>query len=204
MKDMQQRKTCRKFYKELRDNMSQEVVCEKSDAICENILNSEHYKQAEMILGYYPLGNEVDCLPVLKRALSDGKQIALPRTAKDCQMDFYEIHSLEDVKEGNFHVMEPKTTCARIEPDFNNVGEQDKVSSARSMITLVPGVVFDQNGNRYGYGKGFYDRYFSRFPELTRIALAYTEQLAEEPLACLDTDVKMHFIVTEYGIMAVE
>lgn len=168
--------------------MAQEQVIAKSEQICDRILASVEYTAAETIFAYYPLGNEVDCLPVLKDALNIGKRVVLPRTGQDCQMDFYEIYSLNDVEEGNFHVMEPKVSCKRFLPDINECS-----------LALVPGVVFDYQGNRYGYGKGYYDRYFARFPQLKRVALAYTEQLSEEPLECLETDVKMHAILTDTG-----
>lgn len=198
---MQQRKTCRKFYKELRDNMSQEQVLAKSEVICKQVLESAEYRAAKTVLAYYPLGNEVNCLPVIEQALAEGKQVALPRTGKDCQMDFYEIHSLDDVEEGNFHVMEPKTNCAELKPESSYAKEAGNEQRSTSTLVLVPGVVFDSVGNRYGFGKGFYDRYFARFSELTRMALAFTEQISEDALECLETDVKMHMIVTDKGIL---
>lgn len=185
---MLERKNCRKFYKELRDAMPREAASEKSEKICKQILESTEYKQAQMVFGYYPLGKEVDCLSVLKQALSEGRRAALPRMAGDCQMDFYEIHSIADVEEGAFHVMEPKAHCIRavVQP-----------AEEKDVLVLVPGVVFDRQGSRYGYGRGFYDRYFARFPELKRVGLAYSEQLSDKVLECLATDVRMNLIVTE-------
>lgn len=204
MKDMlPERKSCRKFYKELRDNLSKEQVKIKSQAICVRVLESDEYKKAESIFAYYPLGNEVNCIPIMEQALEDGKRIVLPRTGPDGQMDFYEIKSLYDVEEGQFHVMEPKMECELFLPQ-----QEDEVEitdgTGEELLVLVPGVVFDRFGNRYGYGKGYYDRYFARFPFLKRIALAYSEQLADEPLECLETDVKMQVIATERDVIMVE
>lgn len=153
-------------------------------------MESETYKQAKVVLGYYPLGNEVDCKVVLQKALIDGKYVALPRTAEDGRMDFYEIQSLSDVAEGTFYVMEPKAECKIFFP-VSECGKQEEI------LVLVPGVVFDRAGNRYGYGKGYYDRYFARFPKLKRMALAYEKQISEKVLNCLPTDVKMHKIMTD-------
>ena len=66
--------------------------------------------------------------------------------------------------------MEPDESCKRI-------GGEDAV-------VLVPGLVFDRKGNRYGYGGGYYDRYFARFPKLSRMAVAFEGQI-EEQLAVL-------------------
>lgn len=205
---MPKRTTCRKQYIALRRQMLKEDVASKSEAICEKVLDSMTYKTAQVIVAYYPLGNEVDCLPVLEDALNNGKHVMLPRTEADCRMDFYEIHSLLDVEEGHFHVMEPKEYCRKFEADRFSGEASDKVQDTMkkesSVLVLVPGVVFDYVGNRYGYGKGYYDRYFARFPQLKRIALAYTDQLSEEPLECLGTDVKMHAIVTEREIIVID
>lgn len=188
---MPERKNCRSYYRELRNSLSKETVQEKSRMICHKILDSQEYRLAQVILGYYPLGNEVDCRTVLKQGLAEGKRIALPKTAGNGQMDFYEIHSMNDVEEGMFHVMEPKSDCAILLPC------EEMSSSSGDVLVLVPGVVFDKGGNRYGYGKGYYDRYFARFPKLKRMALAYTEQITDERLISLDTDVKMHMIITD-------
>lgn len=178
--------------------MAQEQVVAKSEMICKQVLASIEYKVAETILGYYPLGNEVNCLSVLKQALTDGKRVVLPRTGQNCQMDFYEIQSMDDVEEGNFHVMEPKMACKKFLPDICEAGNA-VVQANDYALVLVPGLVFDVSGNRYGYGKGYYDRYFARFPQLKRMGLSYSQQLSEGKLECLDTDVKMHVIMTENG-----
>ena len=79
--------------------------------------------------------------------------------------------------------------CRRINPmDLSNM----------QITVLVPGVVFTPTGSRYGYGKGFYDRYFARYAKLNRFALAYENQLEPE-LEVLDTDIKMYRIYTETG-----
>ena len=204
---MPKRTIYRKQYIALRRQMSKEDVASKSAAICEKILDSMTYKTAQVIVAYYPLGNEVNCLPILEHALNAGKHVMLPRTEADCQMDFYEIGDFSDVKEGNFHVMEPKEHCCKFKPDQFTVdtseGIQDIEQKVASVLVLVPGVAFDYEGNRYGYGKGYYDRYFLRFPQLKRVALAYTEQMSEETLECLETDVKMHAIVTEQEILVI-
>ncbi len=187
---MERRKVFRKLYKEKRESFTWENVSEKSKKICKKVLESTAYQTADVIYGYYPLGKEVNCLSVLECALKGGKRVALPKTNADHTMNFYEIKSFLDVEEGRFHLMEPKAGCEKIKTESD--GEQQK-----KVLVLVPGVVFDRQGNRYGYGGGFYDRYFEKYSWLTRMALAYGEQLSEERLECLPTDIKMHIIITE-------
>ena len=167
--------------------MSESEKHEKSRKICDNLLKSDWYAKTDWIFGYYPLGKEADCLTFLRQALHDGKHVALPRTGTDCTMEFYEITSFAQTLEGAFHVMEPTVECRRINPmDLYD----------QQVAVLVPGVVFTPTGSRYGYGKGFYDRYFARFAKLNRYALAYENQLEPE-LEVLDTDIKMYRIYTE-------
>ena len=101
------KKEIRKKHLAIRNAMSEPETAEKSRAICEKLLTSDWYAITDWIFGYYPLGKEADCLEFLKKALSDGRHVALPRTGADCTMEFYEITSLEQTAEGAFHVMEP-------------------------------------------------------------------------------------------------
>lgn len=112
-------------------------------------------------------------------------------------MDFYQIRNLAEVSEGAFHVMEPLQTCSLIVPES---AEKPEISytDVRTVV-LVPGVVFDKSGKRYGYGKGYYDRYFARFPQCRKFALAYEHQLEQE-LETLDTDIQMDRIYTDVRI----
>lgn len=188
---MPRKKDCRNVYKELRNAMSEEEVRTKSAFICRTIRCSHEYRQAEIILGYYPLGKEADIRQVLLQALKEGKTVALPKTENKEQMSFYVIKDLEqDIECGSFSIMEPKAYCESIE-DFGN----------KQVLALVPGVVFDETGNRYGYGRGYYDRYFEQHPQIIRMAVAYHLQIADEGLEVLPTDIAMHKIVTEQELM---
>lgn len=175
-------------HKELRQGMKRCETAKASAVICQKLYEAPWYSACTWIYGYYPLGNEVDCRIFLEMALADKKRVALPRMAKEtayanaCYMDFYEITALEQVAEGRFGVSEPVDACPLVQE--------------QNAVVLVPGVVFDRQGNRYGYGKGYYDRYFARFPELYKAALAYENQM-EEHIKVSKTDVKMDCIYTE-------
>lgn len=186
-KSFPDKKEIRKKHLAIRNAMSELEKEEKSRKIHERLINSDWYATTDWIFGYYPLGKEVDCLDFLEKVLHDGKHVALPRTGNSCTMEFYEITSLTQTAEGAFHVMEPIAECHLVNP--SDLSDQQ-------IVVLVPGVVFDTAGSRYGYGKGFYDRYFARVIKLKRFALAYENQLEPE-LETLDTDIKMHRIYTE-------
>jgi 5-formyltetrahydrofolate cyclo-ligase len=68
-------------------------------------------------------------------------------------------------------------------------------------LAIVPGVAFDKDQNRIGYGKGFYDRFLQKHPDLPTVALAYTCQLTKTPISALATDIKPDIIITEENIV---
>ncbi len=136
------------------------------------------------VYGYYPHGREVSLLPLYDWLLGQQIPLAFPRVTGDT-MEFYQVFSMKEFTEGAFHIMEPAEDCQRA--DFTNA------------FSFVPGSVFDRTGNRYGYGKGYYDRYFSIHQELIRIGIAYENQL-EERIPAEKTDVKMQMLATEAGL----
>lgn len=170
----------------IRNAMSEKEVAEKSGVIVKRLLQTGWYQNAQEIFAYYPLKNEVDCRALFLQAWSDGKKIALPRTREENQMDFYYIDDFMQLKEGAFHVMEPMENCVRAVPDKQPV--------------IVPGSVFGRDGSRYGYGKGYYDRFFAKNPKLKRYAVCYANQL-EESLVTDIYDVEMHEIYTETEVI---
>lgn len=191
----------RKLHRELRDQMTQEEVTEKSIKICEMFLQSDWYEKESVIYLFYPLGNEVSLVHFMKQALKDGKTLAFPRVKGD-KMEFFKVTDLSQLEEGYFHVMEPIASCPRLTPgkaQANNANLEEQLP-----VVLVPGLVFDEKGNRYGYGKGFYDRYFSRYQSIQkRYAIAFEHQM-EHKIEVQTTDVPVTRIYTESCIRIIE
>ncbi len=175
----------RKYYKAVRNAMQPESVSGLSKQISAKILSWELYRQSEKILFYYPRKNEVSLLPVMEDALLRGKQIAFPKVT-DNGMDFYMVASLDELKEGSFHVMEPQAHIHR-------------PVHWRHALCFVPGTVFDQAGHRFGYGGGYYDRYFAHIRDAMLVGCAYGCQIAER-LPVDAWDIKMGYLATENGI----
>lgn len=180
---METKKQIRDRLKAKRENLTCEQVQRRSEEICRKISQQSRFLQVEAVCFYYPLGKEVNLLPLAKEALALGKKVAFPRV-EGKEMEFYEITSLKDFQEGSFHIMEP-------------VG--GKLLSEQNTLVLVPGLGFDFRGNRIGYGGGFYDRYFARHPQFLKIGVAYEVQLVEE-LKGEAHDISMDGVVTEEGI----
>ncbi|MGB4579562.1 MAG: 5-formyltetrahydrofolate cyclo-ligase, partial [Methanoculleus sp.] len=67
-------------------------------------------------------------------------------------------------------------------------------------VVIIPMLAFDIEGNRLGYGAGYYDRFLSRYPHVTKIGAAFSCQQTEN-IPTDDNDVKMDYIVTEKGVI---
>lgn len=167
-----EKKDIRKKILKARESLSEREAAEWSQAVCKRLYEMADLKQTEWIYGYMPIRREVNIRPLLERLLKEGKKLALPRVCGDA-MEFYQIHSFEDLEEGSFHVLEPKAGCQRVEADG---------------LVLVPGVVFDKKGGRIGYGKGYYDKYFAQHSQsLQKIGIGYTIQIIDTiPTTLLD------------------
>ena len=166
----------RNKYKEIRKNIKDK---ENSDNIIfSKIINLKEYKEAKLILTYVSLKEEIDTFKLIEYSLKNGKQVAVPKCKGD-NIVFYNINSLLDLEEGTFKILEPRTK--EIITEFNN------------SICIVPGVAFDKENNRIGYGKGFYDRFLENYNGI-KIGLAYKECICEK-IDNDSNDIKMDKII---------
>lgn len=124
---------------------------EKSKIIAEKIFSSMSYRYCKDILLYCPKGDEVDTGEIFKKAISDGKNVYFPKTFENGIMRFYKVSSQKELIKAKFGLFEPDG----LSPEYSN--------SHSPALCIVPGICFDRNGNRVGYGKGYYDRFLSSF-----------------------------------------
>lgn len=161
-------------------------------AIACRVLCSSAYQQAEVLLGYAALPEEIQTDGMLGRALAEGKVLYLPRCLDDDgQMAFYRVQALEELESGSFGVREPSLTA----PRYNR-------NSDGQALCLVPGFCFDSKGYRLGYGKGYYDRFLAEFRGVT-LGLCYDDFL-QDCLPVGDYDLPVQQIATENRVFAVE
>lgn len=129
--------------------------------ICEAVERSASFRYADVILAYFPFGFEIDIRPLLTRALSLGKRLALPRTHGKGLMTFHYIDTLDGLEKGAYGIPEPNESAPLYE-------------TAPATLCLVPGIVFDRTGLRIGYGGGYYDR-FLRDGAINTLGIIYSD-----------------------------
>ena len=111
--------------------------------ITDRICSLYQYREAQTLLCYVSKPIEVDTIPLIQRALADGKQVACPRCVEGTrQMEFYRIHSLEDLEKRTFGVLEPKVPGC------------EKLTDFTGSLCIVPALMYDLKGYRLGYGGG--------------------------------------------------
>lgn len=158
--------------------------------ILERLAGFDLYADAGLVLAYVSYGNEVDTRAVIESALTSGKRVAVPRVLPHKhKMDFYEIDGMGDLEEGFKGILEPRRGVS------SPLGTVDLLGS----VCLVPGLVFDAEGHRIGYGGGYYDRFLQFYPG-DKIALARSTQVSSNPLPAESCDVPVDFIVTDSGV----
>ena len=99
-------------------------------------------------------------------------------------MKFYQIASYEELEIGCFDILEPKEHCAEI------------IDIPKNSVVIMPGVAFDKKGNRIGYGRGYYDKYFTNYPKIYKIAITYSLQIVQE-IPVNKYDIKADCVITE-------
>jgi 5-formyltetrahydrofolate cyclo-ligase len=187
---MKKKEELRKEILEKRILMSQQEVYEKSLKINNNIMKLNKYKESMSIMCYVDFRNEVSTERLIKHALSFGKRVSVPlitgSRGENKTMIASEITSLEnDLETGRYGIYEPRKECIRI------------IDPKEINLIIVPGVVFDKNKNRIGYGAGYYDRFLSLISrDCLTIGVAFEIQLLNE-IPFDENDVVLDMIITE-------
>lgn len=179
------KKSLRSRCRQLRTSMSAEEKAEKDRKILERIISSKAYLAADIILTYVSTDIEVDTSALIRQALSDRKRVAVPRCIDGTRdMDFYFISGTDCLEKGTFGVMEPvPQKCI-------------KAYAFETALCIIPGLAFDMQGYRLGYGKGYYDRFLSAHTRLTKMGICYCSCTFNE-LAHGRFDICSDMLVTE-------
>lgn len=153
----------RQKYRSLRQAMPQEIKAQKDDAIAAQVRRLWQYQRNAVLLIYVSTPIEVDTFGIIRQAIADGKRVAVPRCVPDTRnMEFYYIDSTDELSPGMFGVLEPQANPDRL------------YRECEGGLCIVPAFSYDWSGYRLGYGKGYYDRFLSRF-EGNMVGICYSE-----------------------------
>ncbi len=173
------KKKIRQQFKTIRKNIPDKD--EKSEAIFNAIINDPLYQEAQVIAMYNSTKDEVDTHHLIEYTRSIGKTVCLPRTIS-YDLIFFGITDNTKYLTSEFGIQEPAGGYAYPPEQID--------------LVIVPGVAFDKEGNRIGYGGGYYDRYLE-WSQLPSIAVCFQEQISNEPLETAEYDQKVDIIQTD-------
>ncbi|HBF77741.1 MAG TPA: 5-formyltetrahydrofolate cyclo-ligase [Clostridiaceae bacterium] len=178
----------RKEIIEKRSRITKEQKEEWSQSICQQILNWDIFQKSKSVMLYSSIRNEVDLSAVVEKLLMDKKTVIFPKSIKlNKRLVPCIIKSISDLKLGSYGIMEPE------ENFIANKGEID--------LILVPGVAFNPQGYRIGYGAGYYDRFLEGFKGITA-GIAYSFQITD--FNCIhEHDAQLNYIITENAIQKI-
>lgn len=142
--------------------MTEAEIEERSAKLAQLFFASEAYQNAKTIYGYLPYNQEVRTVPMLAQALKDGKKVAVPKVYGE-EMKFLYLDDLNAVAKGYAGIPEPIA--------------DEPVAQDETALVLMPGLAFDPQGHRIGYGGGFYDKFLAAEPHHPTLALCYEFQM---------------------------
>lgn len=161
---------------------------EASRAVLENLEFLSEFRRASGILFYLSLEEEVRTDEIIKRMIERNRRVYVP-LLNGSQLLLTRIYGMEvEFEKRVFGIREPKKKY------------WDLCSPDRLDLVIVPGLAFDCNGSRVGFGLGYFDRFLERLePETVFVGLAFDFQLVES-VPQTTSDRKVHFVVTDKRI----
>ena len=145
--------------------MTESQIVSASARLGEQFRACELYRNAKTIYGYLPYNQEVRTVPMLEQAIRDGKAVAVPKCYGEEMRFLYINDFVNEVAPGYANIPEPIA--------------DEPVAQDETALVLMPGLAFDPQGHRIGYGGGFYDRFLSAEPDHPTLALCYGFQMVE-------------------------
>lgn len=140
----------------------------KSRSILKKLFGDAGFKRARTVLFYVSLPGEVDTVPMIARAIREGKKVVVPLVdLENKELKLYEIRDTRrDLRHGSFGVREPKPAPSR------------RVAPRKIDWAVVPGLAFDRKLRRLGRGAGYFDRFLKRLRRAApKAGLAFSFQI---------------------------
>lgn len=190
---MSEKSTIRRDALRKRDAIDSLLKAKKDALIADSFRKLPLFKDAKTLLYYVSFGSEVDTIGLIEYSLGCGLTVAVPKVKKESsELTIHEIHDIGSLRPGAFGILEPEDD--RCEIELNSID-----------LVVVPGVAFDLQRNRLGYGKGYYDKLLGplkqmRTGEIVAVALAYEEQIVPS-VPSEPHDIKMDVILTDERLL---
>lgn len=180
----EEKKVLRNKILEIRDSLNNNEKELMDNKIFNELINTDLYKRSINIFIYISFSNEINTRNIIEKAFKDKKNVFIPKVYKDDKlMKAIKLNSIDELKKNSMGILEPI--------DDSNYIEKENID-----LIVVPGVVFDKECNRIGYGGGYYDRYLKDIKsKKNKIVLAYDLQIVDK-IESEVHDIKVDYIIT--------
>lgn len=173
----------RKEIRNRKRQFTQAQLGELSLSIISQLREHPKVKAAHTLLLYYSLPDEVNTHKWIDELIGLGKQVILPVVVDNENMILREYSNKQDLAEGRFHILEP-------------IGKLFPIDRYQELeVGIIPGMSFDDKGNRLGRGKGYYDRFLSQVPSIYKIGVCFGFQ-KEHEIPSESTDIRMDEVIS--------
>ncbi|MBO4660532.1 MAG: 5-formyltetrahydrofolate cyclo-ligase [Prevotella sp.] len=170
----------RKHIRMLKSMYTPEQLHEQSEAVIARLQSNPAFANAKIVMMYYSLDDEVCTKSLIDTLVKRGKTVLLPVVTSNEEMELHRYTNANDLQGGFFNIMEP------VGEQFTDYDDID--------VAVVPGMSFDTRGNRLGRGKGYYDRFLKRHPQIYKIGVCFDFQKMPG-IPTEDNDVRMDIVV---------
>ena len=151
-------------------------TADESSVVIGRLKTNPRFSQAQTILLYSALPDEVQTQSLLDELTEAGKTVLLPKVVSSEDMELHRYTGASSLQSGAYGIMEPVGTR------FTDYAAID--------VAVVPGMAFDAQGHRLGRGKGYYDRFLAKLPGVYKIGLCFSWQMVDE-VPCDEHDITM-------------
>ena len=180
-KDMMRKQTLK-----IRNNLTKAEVADAQERIDHNILlaiSSLNLNGASCVMAYMDFRNEVSTKTLLQYLFDHHIRVVLPYTKENQLYPFF-VNDLKTLKQDSFGILVPDPVICQ------------PANPAEIPFIFMPGIVFDETGNRIGFGKGYYDKFLPSAKNACTIALCYEFQIVKE-ISTSPFDIPVDYIITE-------
>jgi 5-formyltetrahydrofolate cyclo-ligase len=183
-------KTClRRHVAAQRAALSASAILQKSAAIAEHVMALAPFCNSQTPMVYLALAQEVQTWRLIEYARQQRKRVAVPVVRGGTLVAVELPTEAAQLHRGAYGILEPQCPTTVVHPEDID-------------CVLVPGLAFDRQGGRVGFGRGYYDRFLGQLPATARYCgLAFRLQIVSH-VPQMPYDICMHYVVTEEGIIS--
>lgn len=184
--------TIRQYYQSLRRHLPPETRAGFSRRAAAALLASPLWARSQTIMAYLSLPQELSLDELYSAGWLSTKTMVIPISQPtDHRILLSRLNSFSQLTEGAYHIRE-------LAPALRKPLEASQID-----LCLIPGIAFDNNGNRLGFGAGYYDRFLPQLrPDAIKVGVCFNVQISIEPLPVDEYDVPMDYLLTESGLLS--